>query len=230
MTKSNSQPHSETKDRLLLAALHAFGQRDYDGVSTREIVEEAEANISAISYHFGGKQELYLATVTYLADKLHAGMIDQFSQIEQIAKEATPNQCASMLCQFLGHFLEHMLLGEVGMHAPGIIFREQNQPTAAFDILYKKLLEPMHRILATLVARYRGKAPTDQDIIIMTHALLGQTVIFRLGRTTLLRRLNQSTYKPSVIQQFKTQLSSYTLSVLNSTPDNLVTMESTHHA
>ncbi|MCU7933108.1 MAG: CerR family C-terminal domain-containing protein [Candidatus Thiodiazotropha sp. (ex Codakia rugifera)] len=230
MTKSNSLPHSETKDRLLLAALHAFGQRDYDGVSTREIVEEAEANISAISYHFGGKQELYLATVTYLADKLHAGIVDRFSQIEQRVKEATPNECANMLCQFLGHFLEQMLLGEVGMHAPGIIFREQNQPTAAFEILYEKLLEPMHCILASLVARYRGTAPTDQAVIIMTHALLGQTIIFRLGRTTLLRRLNQSAYKPSTIQQFKTQLSSYTLSVLNSTPDNLVTMESTHHA
>ena len=49
-----------TRERLLLASLKTFGHKDYEAVSTREIVELAQANISAISYHFGGKDNLYV--------------------------------------------------------------------------------------------------------------------------------------------------------------------------
>ena len=41
MPDTQPQAHTlDTRDRLLTAALHAFGRRDYDGVSTREIVPE----------------------------------------------------------------------------------------------------------------------------------------------------------------------------------------------
>ena len=66
---SPDDPGASTRRRLLQAALRAFGRRDYDAVSTREIVEAAGANISAISYHLGGKQGLYLATAEFLAEK-----------------------------------------------------------------------------------------------------------------------------------------------------------------
>ncbi|MCU7917571.1 MAG: CerR family C-terminal domain-containing protein [Candidatus Thiodiazotropha sp. (ex Epidulcina cf. delphinae)] len=223
MPVSNTHARIETRDRLLEAALQAFGNRDYDGVSTREIVEKAEANISAISYHFGGKKGLYLATVAYLADRLHAGMAEQLEQIRQHAEVASPHQCAESLCRFLLHFLENMLLGEVGKHAPGIIFREQSQPTDAFEILYDKLLAPMHGTLARLVARYRGLQATDQAVIIMVHALIGQTMIFRIGRTTFLRRMGTPAFDAANLEAVKRQLRHYYMAILNTTPDSINT-------
>jgi len=205
----------DTRERLLQAAVIAFGRRDYDGVSIREVVEAAGANIAAISYHFGGKQELYLATVAYLADRLHAGMADQLHQIKQAISEGEPEPCAQLLCRFLGRFLEQMLTGEVGESAPGIIFREQHRPTDAFEILYAKLLEPMHTTLASLVACHLGRAADEREVITLSHALLGQTMIFRIGRTTLLRRLNQSAYTPADIAQIKSALAGYCHSVLS---------------
>ncbi|MCU7852730.1 MAG: CerR family C-terminal domain-containing protein [Candidatus Thiodiazotropha sp. (ex Monitilora ramsayi)] len=229
MSDNEETTHSATRKRLLQAALQAFGSRDYDGVSTREIVEGAEANISAISYHFGGKRGLYLATVDFLAEKLQSGMNDQLEQIRQTAEETPPDRSATLICDFLLHFLEHILLGEMGKHAPGIIFREQNQPTEAFDILYEKLLAPMHHTLALLVARYRGQQASDPASIIMAHALIGQTVIFRIGRTTLLRRLNLSAYSTANIETLKNQLRCNYLALLNSPPDSTET-DIRHHA
>ena len=211
---------TETRERLLEAALHAFGSRDYDGVSTREIVEKAEANISAISYHFGGKKGLYHATVAYLAEKLHAGMMEQLEQIRQKATQASTEQCAELISDFMLHFLENTLLGEIGMHAPGIVFREQNRPSEAYDILYEKLLKPMQGTLAQLVARYRGLKAADPEVIIMVQALIGQTIIFRLGRTTLLRLLDKPAYDASIIEAIKSQLRANYLAILNTTPDS----------
>lgn len=212
-----TEPQSpDTRERLLQAAVVAFGQRDFDGVSIREVVEAAGANIAAISYHFGGKRELYLATAAFLADKLHAGMADQLHRIEQAIERGEREACAALLCRFLGQFLEQMLTGELGESAPGIIFREQHRPTEAFEILYARLLEPMHATLASLVACHLGRSAGDREVITLSHALLGQTVIFRIGRTTLLRRLNQTTYAPSDIEQIKSALSGYCRALLAS--------------
>ena len=48
-----------TRTRLLQTSLATFAHRDFEAVSIREIVEQAGANIAAISYHFGGKQGLF---------------------------------------------------------------------------------------------------------------------------------------------------------------------------
>jgi AcrR family transcriptional regulator len=198
----------DTRERLLQAAVVAFGQRDYDGVSTREIVEAAGANISAISYHFGGKRGLYLAAVEYLAEQLHSQIAEQLLRIHQAISDADSQACADLLCGLLSTFLEVLLKGELGESAPGIIFREQHQPTEAYEILYQRLLQPMHTTLTELVACYRGEPDDNRSMMLLAHTLLGQVVIFRLGRTTLLKRLGKTAYSRSDIEQMKRQLDS----------------------
>ncbi|MEW8624916.1 MAG: CerR family C-terminal domain-containing protein [Candidatus Thiodiazotropha sp.] len=218
MSSALAQSQNDTRTRLLNAALQAFGSRDYDGVSTREIVEMAGANISAISYHFEHKQGLYHATVAYLADILKAGMAEQLDSLEAWLKQASAEDCAEKTCQFLLHFLEHILLGEIGKHAPGIIFREQNRPTEAYQILFENLLGPMHRSLAQLVAKYRGQSEKDPQVLYMVHTLLGQTVIFRIAQTTLLKILKQKHYSRENINDIKNQLRSQYRAILDTQP------------
>jgi AcrR family transcriptional regulator len=50
---------NNTKEHIKKAARDLFSLRGYDGVSVRDIAAAAEVNLSAVSYHFGGKEELY---------------------------------------------------------------------------------------------------------------------------------------------------------------------------
>lgn len=205
----------ETRERLLQTALAAFGQRDYDGVSTREIVESAEANIAAISYHFGSKHGLYLATVEYLAERMHQQMAERLAAIQQTVDLTGQAACADMLCDLLNDFLDQLLDDNLGKSAPGIIFREQHQPTDAYEILYRTLLQPIHDTLTALVACHRGVKRDDRSAMLLAHALLGQTVIFRIGRTTLLKRLGKTAYTPADIKRLKRELNGYCRCMLN---------------
>ncbi|MES9860535.1 MAG: CerR family C-terminal domain-containing protein [Candidatus Thiodiazotropha sp. LLP2] len=198
----------DTRNRLLNAALQSFGSRDYEGVSTREIVEMAEANISAISYHFENKRGLYHATVTYLSETLHTGISEHLESISLSLDQDSPEDCAEKACQLLLHFFEHILLGEIGKHAPGIIFREQNQPTEAYQILFDNFLQPMNYTLAQLVAKHLGAQPSDPEVLFLVHALIGQTVIFHIGKTTLLRLLKKRSYSRATIEEIKEHLKS----------------------
>ncbi len=50
---------SDKRTQLLRAAVQLFAENGYDGTSLRAISEAAGANLSMISYYFGGKHGLY---------------------------------------------------------------------------------------------------------------------------------------------------------------------------
>ena len=72
-----------TRDKIKKTAQNLFAQRGYDGVSVREIASQAGVNISAVSYHFGGKEQL-------LRDVMREGLVDFRSTISEIGDEALP--------------------------------------------------------------------------------------------------------------------------------------------
>lgn len=58
MTTSEA-PNDSVRTRLLQAAQTCFLSDDYHQVSTRQIAERANANVSMIRYYFGSKEGLY---------------------------------------------------------------------------------------------------------------------------------------------------------------------------
>ena len=55
-----------TKMRLLDVSARLFAESGFDSVSLRLITESAEANLAAVNYHFGSKEELITAVVEKL--------------------------------------------------------------------------------------------------------------------------------------------------------------------
>lgn len=52
-------PNDSTKDALIAAAKKVFADKGYDGATVKELAEAAGVNISLVSYHFQGKENLF---------------------------------------------------------------------------------------------------------------------------------------------------------------------------
>lgn len=59
-----------TKSRLLEASAALFAEHGYRGASVRRICDLARANPGAVSYHFGGKMQLYRTVLRHAASSL----------------------------------------------------------------------------------------------------------------------------------------------------------------
>ena len=213
---------TDTRRRLLQAALRAFGRRDYDAVGTREIVEAAGANISAISYHFGGKRGLYLATADYLARSMRSGLQPYLERIQAALPDADAEACRRLLSGFIRGFVENLVAGEFSEDAPGFIFREQNHPTEAFEILFEQLLLPVQETLAALVGRIRGLEPDAPECRLAAHGLMGLAISFRAGRTTVLKRLGKPAYTPADVERIGALAAAMSAAALDYYPANQI--------
>jgi len=61
-----------TRQRLIQAATRLFADAGYRGASVRDICNLAGANPGAISYHFGGKRQLYRSVLRQAAEGMAA--------------------------------------------------------------------------------------------------------------------------------------------------------------
>src|SRR3954465_10881430 len=57
-TDQRREAGQRTRTRLMDAALDLLSQRGEDGVTLRELTDAAEANVAAVSYHFGSLEAL----------------------------------------------------------------------------------------------------------------------------------------------------------------------------
>ncbi len=65
---------SDTRERILRAALQAFSENGFDGAATREIATRAGVPLGLLQYHFGGKSKLWRAAVDRAFAELRAGL------------------------------------------------------------------------------------------------------------------------------------------------------------
>jgi AcrR family transcriptional regulator len=56
--RKKQAPQSESKRRLLDAAGRLFAEHGFDRIAIRDVSKAAEANVAAVNYHFGSRQNL----------------------------------------------------------------------------------------------------------------------------------------------------------------------------
>lgn len=188
--KSDARSSSDrTRLALIEAGLALFGEKGFAATSTREIAAAANANIGSIAYHFGGKEGLRDACARHIVGMIKAIAAPVLGNPQPPADEAEAlSQLRAVIFRVAGFLLASPEAGRVVQ----FILREMQQPTAALDIVYGNLFEPVHRRLCQIWGAATGENPESEETRITVFALIGQLVYFRVGREAVVRRMGWS--------------------------------------
>ncbi len=208
-------------DRLLDIAIDQFGCKGIDGASTRTIASAAGTTMSSITYHYGGKKGLYLAAARHIADQMGERMAPALTASEARSREGNGTDAAlSALLAIIDRFAEVMVDPESALWARFIV-REQMEPTDAFDILYGGVMGRMIDHLSALIVRVGGGRYDDAEARLKTLAIVGQALVFRVARATLLRVTGWTDVDTVGAEAIRRIIRTHTIAILTNTRGDL---------
>jgi AcrR family transcriptional regulator len=113
---------TDTRDRILDAAEKLFAERGIAGASLRAITAAADANVAAVHYHFGSKDDLVRAVVLRRLQPLNHARL---CKLEQVLADTSPDPAPveAILDTFFRTPLELWASGGLGS-VPFFIVRE----------------------------------------------------------------------------------------------------------
>ena len=91
------------QSRLIDIAIDQFGRSGFDGASTRDIARASGTAMSSITYHFGGKEGLYLACADHIAKGIrerNAHSIDLMLDAGTLDRAAAVERCLAIIDSF----------------------------------------------------------------------------------------------------------------------------------
>ncbi|MFT3907429.1 MAG: CerR family C-terminal domain-containing protein [Steroidobacteraceae bacterium] len=187
------QRGEETRARIVTTALKLFGERGYDGTSTREIAASAGVNAPALQYYFDGKEGLYIACVEHIVARVWEYLSDVTERAQQVLArpKASDAELIEAFCAMQAQFAEFMFTSTDKDDWRLFMARQQagGGPAAGFQLAYKGINARVTPVIASLVGRLLGRAADDEETVIRTAALQGQLTIFHISRRNVLKTL-----------------------------------------
>jgi TetR/AcrR family transcriptional regulator, regulator of cefoperazone and chloramphenicol sensitivity len=162
----------ETRRQLLEAAGEVFAEVGFRDATVREICRRAGANIAAINYHFGDKENLYLEVLRYA----HGKTLAKYPPMLDLPDDAPPEK---KLRAFVHSMLQRIFdKGPTSWHGK-LMSREMIEPTSALDSLVEERMRPMVAPLWKIVAEILDCPINDERVRLCGLSVVSQCVFYK---------------------------------------------------
>lgn len=192
--KDAGQKDACTKARLLEAGRRVFSEKGPKNATVRDICDLAEANVAAVSYHFGSKERLYLAVLQDYVEREHklhphdAGVTEQSPPVERLRSFVR-----SFLLQVLGD-------GDpVNERLGKLLTQEFIEPSQYFGEIFERQCRPTHNMLLDILRRLLPEAD-ELSLSRCGSSIMGQCLLFDFAREAISRMSPALELKASSIE------------------------------
>lgn len=180
----------ETRQRILEAALAAFGEASFKEVTTRRIAKLADVSLPTLQYYFGDKEGLYRACADALVDHYRQETQEAARKANNALDEGCAREVASNHLKSVITALAKVLVGSTEVQRwAQFVGREMRDPGPAFEILYEKLWRPGVETTSRLIARLHGKKRNDDGDRVEALLLISSLLAFQPGRSVSMRAM-----------------------------------------
>ncbi len=155
-----------TYNKLIEAGIKLFGESGIDSVSIRDIVAESGVNLSAVSYHFGGKGELYKAVIVHLIEEVHKKLTDDDVKLfETLSIVEMEQVLPSIILKF-----HDLFLSKNGLSRLSIFTRElASVDKYCVHHYFFEMIEHVRKIFSSILIFYyqaRGESTDKVEFVI----------------------------------------------------------------
>jgi AcrR family transcriptional regulator len=210
-TESGYQRGEETRARIIRAAVALFGERGFDGVSTREIAAEAAVPAPSLQYYFENKEGLYAACLDHVYAEVNAALGPALEAVDAVlASDASTARLIDAYCAVLDALAEH-LMGGPDAASRALFVARVKMPFKTSPKIPLKAITPssarnspgmrLQDRCAAIVARISGMDENQSRLVAAT--LTGQLLTVHLAREHLKTMIGWDEMTPDRLAELK---------------------------
>jgi len=190
------QETSSTQEKLIAAATSLFADKGFTATTVKDVADTAGVNISLVSYHFQGKENLYKTCIGNVGIR----NLDMAQHVLQPVSNVDEFKIRLQL------FIENMLLSYAQNPAiTKIVHREFDTPSPFFEDLFQSIFLKTFQTLVDYISHAQQVAVLRTDITAEGIACTIIGSISHHGRSTLVaekflkKSLSDHEYRQEVV-------------------------------
>jgi AcrR family transcriptional regulator len=167
----------KTRQDIIDAAGMLFAEKGFKATTIAQICQAADVNQAAVSFHFGGKEQLYIALVRY-------GYEYALAEIPWPKWE--PGAPATVkLREFVLTFLRRAVADREPRWPCQLIMREMVEPTEACEEFVRGYIRPSLALLHGILQELLPADFPEERRLLIGHSIIGQMLFYRVARPVL---------------------------------------------
>ena len=202
---SKEKSRETSKKRILDTAMKLFAKRGFDGVSVREICKIANVNLCMISYHFGGKKELYQAIIDNLIQN-QMKYAKTFVDFDMDLSKKSKKELVDFLHFFIDKLIDYMF-AEVSKELIAFLIVEQQKQNAIVN-------PPALIFVRKVLAHIFDMDENDKEITFKVLFLIGNVITPRVLLHFSLNVLKQDDFNSDDVAIIKKNVHRYVDSIV----------------
>lgn len=201
----------DTKTTLLEVAGELFAQHGFGGVSVRAIAEKARANVAAVSYHFGSKDNLYAEALRHAVRDLEGVGLEPW--VADPGRFKTPESLAALLRHIVfTRFHAYFSPAMPSWHTT-LILRSFLEPSPALQALVQRVFAPDFEVVEAILRRAKPTL-SAMEARLAALGMVGQIVFFGFAETPILMLLGKPHYDRAFLDAAARTVTDSVLAVL----------------
>ncbi len=189
-----------TKLALILAAGELFAENGLEGTSIRAIAEKAGANVAAINYHFGTKENLRAEVLSYAIMRLQGNRVRPSEMVQSDRRLDAPEGVAEVIFQIVREEYQTLFAPDQPRWYGRVVMRSLLDPTAPLHEVVRDILKPDHEALKEIALR-ADAAMSEEEARLWALTVVGQVLFFEFARAPLLVILGMDDYPPEFMDK-----------------------------
>ncbi len=194
----------DTRKRLLEAAAEVFAAEGFRAATIRQICQRASANVAAIHYHFGGKQEIYVELLRELGRRAY----ERYPPTLGLSVQPSPEE---RLFAFVHAFLLRVL-SEDGFARHGrVLSREMVDPSPAIEQVVDEFIRPSFDYLRGIVRELAGPGVDERAVRLTARSIVAQCAFYHHARSLIERLSPDEPRDPQAIRALAEHITRFSL-------------------
>jgi AcrR family transcriptional regulator len=194
----------ETRKRLLEAAAEVFDTEGFRGATVRQICQRAGANVAAIHYHFGGKEELYVELLRELGRRAY----ERYPPT--LGLSAQPSQ-EERLFGFVHAFLLRVLADDGFARHGRVLSREMIDPSPAIEMVVDEFIRPSFDYLRGIVRALASPELDERAVRLAARSIVAQCAFYHHARSLIERLSPDEPRDPAAIRALAEHVTRFSL-------------------